>query len=240
MDEHFRTIRLPLSFADFNRLPRHAAYKYEYLGGEAVLTPRPRCYRAVLDLRPIADTEPAELQPLPADEILALDELFCAAFGRTQPLASLDADTALAAARACLGKTRYGGDGPLIESACFQAVGEQRGRPLGAILITLLPAEVLTDLWCYRWEEPPPPDAIARAIGCPHLTWVFVSPWEMRRGLATALLAAAVEELLRLGYRHLASTFLLGNDASTLWHWRCGFRMLAQDSALRQKLSKKQ
>lgn len=234
MDEHFRTIQLPISFADFERLPRNSAYKYEYYDERAVLTPRPRCYRAVLDLRPITDVEPVELRPLPPEEIPGLDELFRAAFARTQPLGSLNDDAALAAARACLEKTRSGGDGPLIESACFQAVSETQDGPCGAILMTLLPAEVLTDLWCYRWDGAPPLDAIERGIGCPHLTWVFVSPWEMRRGIGTALLAASAAELLRRGYRRLASTFLLGNDASTLWHWRNGFRLMAQESVWRR------
>ena len=39
-DDHFRRIELPLSIDEFHRLPRNSAYKYEYLGGRAVLTPR--------------------------------------------------------------------------------------------------------------------------------------------------------------------------------------------------------
>jgi L-amino acid N-acyltransferase YncA len=41
----------------------------------------------------------------------------------------------------------------------------------------------------------------------------------------TAPLNAAAREILAPGYRQLVSTFLLGNDASVLWHWRCGFRL---------------
>jgi hypothetical protein len=46
-------------------------------------------------------------------------------------------------------------------------------------------------------------------------------------------LAAAVRELLALGYTQLASTFLAGNDSSTLWHWRNGFQLLAYPGSLR-------
>ena len=49
------------------------------------------------------------------------------------------------------------------------------------------------------------------------------------------------EELLRVesnwldpaGYKELASTFLLGNESSTLWHWRMGFRLLAYPGSMR-------
>ena len=50
-DSHFRCIELHLPFDEFQRIPRNSAYKYEYFDGRAVLSPRPKCYRAVLDLR---------------------------------------------------------------------------------------------------------------------------------------------------------------------------------------------
>jgi hypothetical protein len=236
VDEHFRSIRLPISFDDYLRLPQNSAYKYEYIEGCALLTPRPKCFRAALDLQPITDVEAVEVRPLPPAEVPGFAELFRGAFARTQPFASLDDDAALAAARACLARTQRGDDGPLIERACFQSFDRRHEGPTGAILVTLLPEAFLHDLWCYRWEKPPPADALQRAIGCPHLTWVFVSPWEVRRGVATALFAASVRELLALGYRQLASTFLLGNDPSTLWHWRLGFRLLPFHSAMRREV----
>ena len=60
----------------------------------------------------------------------------------------------------------------------------------------------------------------------PHLTWIFVSPVDARQGVGTALLDVAVRALLRLEYTELASTFLLGNESSMLWHWRAGFKLL--------------
>ena len=36
MEEHYRCIELPITIAEFHRLPRNAAYKYEYLDGRAV------------------------------------------------------------------------------------------------------------------------------------------------------------------------------------------------------------
>ncbi len=101
-DDHFRRIELHLSFDEFHQLPRNSAYKYEYFDGRAVLSPRPKCHRAVLDLQPMTDVEPCDIRPLPADQIVDLADLFRAAFHRTQPFASLDEDAARKAARACL------------------------------------------------------------------------------------------------------------------------------------------
>ncbi len=63
------------------------------------------------------------------------------------------------------------------------------------------------------------------------MTWVFVAPLFTGEGVGTALLNAAVRQLLALGYTELASTFLAGNDSSMLWHWRQGFRLLAHPAS---------
>ena len=63
---------------------------------------------------------------------------------------------------------------------------------------------------------------------------MFVAPLSAGRGVGTALLHAAVRELLALGFTELASTFLLGNDSSMLWHWRAGFRLLTHSASRRK------
>jgi GNAT superfamily N-acetyltransferase len=226
----FRHLRLALSPDDFRALPRNAAYKYEYLDGEAWLTPRPLWYHAVLPLETFAPPEaPAEkvtLRPLGPDDWEGLYGLFAAALGRVQPFAGLDGPGRDAAVRACLDQTRAGGDGPLIGPACFVAAGDVPGAVCGAILVTLVPTADPAAGEPLRWGEPPPADAVERRLGQPHLTWVFVAPPLAGHGVGTALLAAAVRALLGLGYGELATTFLLGNESSTLWHWRNGFRLL--------------
>jgi len=236
-DDHFRCIELHLPIVEFHHLPQNSAYKYEYFDGRAVLSPRPKCHHAVLDLRLLSDVELCDIRPLPPGQIVDMADLFHAAFNRTQPFASLDKDDARRAARECLDKTASGGDGPLITAACFQAFAERFDGPVGAILITLVPHDNIDNWRSHTWKEPPPPDAVERRLGCPHLTWVFVSPWEGRRGVGTALLAASVRALMELGYPQLASTFLLGNDSSTLWHWRNGFRLQPLYSALRREFA---
>jgi GNAT superfamily N-acetyltransferase len=102
------------------------------------------------------------------------------------------------------------------------------------VLVTLLPATDPADWRSYHWPEPPPADCVARGLGRPHLTWVFVSPYYGGRGAGTALLHAAAKALRAKGYTEMASTFLLGNESSMLWHWRNGFRLLPHAHSLRR------
>src|SRR5207249_2766715 len=144
----------------------------------------------------------------------------------------LGEDERLMAAKKCLEQTRSGGDGPLLESACLVAVADAPEHLCGAILTTLIPMVDLSDADAnLRWEEKPPPMCVERRLGRPHLTWVFVSPFEAGHGIASCLLTAAVRELLTLGFNDLASTFLAGNEVSALWHWRNGFRLLGHPAS---------
>lgn len=239
--EWFRSLRLALTADEFHRLPRHAAYKYELIAGQVWLTPRPRWYHALLDLATFAappdagTSEKVRLRRLQADDWEDLPRLFAAAFRTVQPFGALGDEERRAAARDCVERTRTGGDGPLLESACHVAVADDRPGVCGAILPTLIPPGDLSDADVSPcWEQPPPIDCVERRLGRPHLTWVFVSPLQVGHGIASALLAAAVRELLALGFDDLASTFLAGNDASTLWHWRNGFRLLGHPSSWRE------
>ena len=242
IDRWFFGIELPLTFEEFEQLPTNPAYKYEYFGGKAWLTPRPKECHALLDLQtrggdPIDSAAMEELvwiRPLEATDWDGLDVLFAGAFDRIQPFASLGDLQRLEAARQCLQFTRDGGDGPLIEPACFVAVAAEDNHPSGAILVTLMPDLDLSKSFDLRWKEPPPPDWAQRLVGRPHLTWIFVDRWSREHGLGSSLLAAATGALRELGYRALASTFLVGNDASALWHWRNGFQLAGRPSSWRR------
>jgi ribosomal protein S18 acetylase RimI-like enzyme len=234
VDRWFFGIKLPLSIEDFRRLPTNPAYKYEYIAGKALLTPRPRECHALLDLRqpqegdranPPGTDDPVRIRRLEAADWGVLDQLFAGAFHRVQPFASLNDAQRLEAARQCLRYTREGNDGPLIEPACLVAVNEEDDDLCGAILVTLMPDVDLSTSFDLRWKEPPPADWAQRQVGRPHLTWIFISPLSREQGLGTALLAAATRALRELGYQKLASTFLVGNEASVHWHWRSGFQL---------------
>jgi GNAT superfamily N-acetyltransferase len=241
-DEWMPPLQLRMSFDKFHRLPRNSAYKYEYFDKRAWLSPRPRFFHGLLDLTQVApggldwpDRE-TEVRTLQAEDWVELPKLFAAAFRSRQPFGSLNDPERLAAADKCLARTRTGGDGPLIAEACYLAYHPQMERAVGAILITLLPANDPANADSYFWRQPPPEDWLQQRLGRPHLTWIFVSPVLAGKGVGTALLDVAGKALLRLGYRELASTFLLGNDVSMAWHWRNGFRLLTQPHSLRRPL----
>ncbi len=194
IDDWYSAIKLPLNLKQFHQLPRNAAYKYEYIEGDAWLSPRPKNGRAVLNLTsfspPIAEISGLEVagperitvRPLAADDWDNLPPLFAAAFNRVQPFASLGDKQRLLAAEDCMRHTRQSGDGAVIEPACFvAAAGDELA---GTILITR-----------------PDDDALGDEPSRPHLTWIFVAPMTIRQGVGSALLDAAVRELQRQGCR---------------------------------------
>lgn len=229
-DEWMPTIKMALSWEEYQQLPRNSAYKYEYLNGQAYLTPRAKHYHARLPLEPIElKPEPGlpdlKYRPVKAEDFPQMEKLFSAAFRTIQPFAGLDDDRRAEAARQALARTRTGGDGPWIEQASLLAETEE--RLVGVILITLVPPGDPCDSEDYRWNEPAPADAITRRLGRPHLTWIFVAPLKSGHGIGSALLGRSIQELLALGFTELFTTFIIGNDSSALWHWRNGFELLA-------------
>lgn len=231
-DEWMRGLQLFLSLEEFHQLPRHPAFRYEYFSGKVYISPRPRHYHALLDLEP---SEPplagVRVQPVSPSDWELLIPTFAGAFATVQPFAGLSTDLRREAATQCLTRTRSGGDGPWIAQASRTAWDGE--HLVGALLVTLLPNGDPCSWDCYQWDCEPPPSCVELRLGQPHLTWVFVSPQWSKTGVATALLAAAKAELLALGYTQLLSTFLLGNEASALWHWRCGFRLLPYPGSIR-------
>src|SRR6266849_7659314 len=235
------SLKLPITREQFFQLPRNPAYKYEYVDDHAYLSPRPKTYHAVLDVHPYATASTldgadasARLRPVVDADWDWMPELFAAAFHDLLPFGALDDGPREAAARACLERTRSGGDGPWIEQASFIASAGAEDDPVGAILVTLIPNADQTGGDICTWQEPPPPDCLERRLGRPHLTWAFVSPCAEGQGVGTALLSAAARALRALGYVDLTSTFLLGNHSSMLWHWRNGFRLLPYSGSRRE------
>jgi hypothetical protein len=242
LDRWFSVIKLPLSWRQFHRLPENPAYKYEYFDKAAWLSPRPKFYSARLELRAREGEVAAEIDAQEAVTFRRLEDrdwprlsrLFAGSFHDVQPFASLSDRQRLEASRECLRHTRTGGDGPIIGPACFVAVSGQRDRPVGAILVTLVPPVNLMDFWSLRWKTPPAPDSVERRQGHAHLTWIFVGPGHAGYGVGTALLARASRALIDLGYTELISSFILGNTSSMLWHWRSGFELLPYAGSLRR------
>src|SRR5437016_285565 len=136
-DQWMPMIQLPLTYEQFRQLPRNPAYRYEYLNGQAYLSPRSRHYHALLDLHAMASPlageggggnleEGVEIVRARAEDFAVLGPLFAAAFRSIQPFGSLDDETRGEAARQALERTRTGGDGPWIAQASFVARKEER------------------------------------------------------------------------------------------------------------------
>jgi GNAT superfamily N-acetyltransferase len=65
---------------------------------------------------------------------------------------------------------------------------------------------------------------VASGEGRARLDLLFVIPGQRRRGVASAMVAGAVEVLRKAGVKTLESSYVLGNTASEAWHRRFGFR----------------
>lgn len=229
-DEWMPTIELAMSLAQFEQLPRNAAYRYEYLNGTAHLSPRPKTMHATLDLTtyaiPHGDLPPVgeyAISAASADSHGELAELFADAFGQTQPFASLPEGTRLVAAEESLRRTFAGEEGPWLENASLFARRRECGTLVGAILLTLIPDGDPSEFNTYRWREPPAAGTLPN--GQPHITWIFTHPFFKGDGIGTNLLVVAIERLRAASYRRLLTTFIAGNDSSMLWHWRNGFQL---------------
>lgn len=233
MHDWYPRIEFPCSWETFLQLPRHRAWRYEYWNGLARISGRPHCGHALVSLyevglvvtSPRPDVEAMTSTVWPIAALLELTELFAAALATTSPGAQLSTETRITAARAQLERVISGADGLLIPQA-LRVIRAPTGEPAAAAIVTLFPEGDLTDFSDIEWSVSPPADALERAWGQPHLTWMVVDPVWARRGLATRLLREVAQELLAAGYQRLASTFLVGEVASMMWHWRAGFRLL--------------
>jgi GNAT superfamily N-acetyltransferase len=230
LEDWYRQIRLRVPFEQWQALPPFVGYKSEYIDGEAVWTPRPKSYNAVLDLSSDTGTEagpasddvsvravdPADWQVLPP--------LLAGAFDRIPPFCALDAAARVQAAEDCLQHTRKGGDGEFLGEMSVVATRTTDGI-VGALLVT-------------RWDAEKPHgvdsrDAATSPLTDAHITWVFVRRLEQGNGIATAMLRSVVARLRSAGFTRLYTTFLRGNESSMLWHWRTGFRLLRYEGSFR-------
>ncbi|SFJ11305.1 Acetyltransferase (GNAT) family protein [Planctomicrobium piriforme] len=231
----FLPVKFPLAWSEFRKLPRHPAYRFEYRRGHLQITGRPEYAHCTLPTSSTGENAPSPngsiriLKWNEFDSRARCDELFklfAAATARTLPYSILTPARREQAAVDLIGEALDGYDGPIIPTASQIAVDAATGNLVAAILMTLVAPGSWTDFTDPNWAQTPPADPIASRWGQPHLTWVFVSPDRQRRGLGQQLLTNARLALETLGYPALASTFLLGDHGSMLWHWKQGFELL--------------
>ncbi len=237
LNDWFTDLSFETDWETFRELPRHPAYRYEFKDDRCSISGRPVFFHAKRDLNCLIksncdhEENPWEISQIEHADCSELVHLFDRAFSRSAPFIHLSAARQLAAAQALLQRTQQGEDGPIFDAASLVIRDAKSQESLGAILITLVPSDDFINFNPEQWSQEPPADAVKNGWGQPHLTWIFIDPHVARQGLGKTLLRSSAQHLLDSGYTTLVSTFLSGNQASTLWHWKMGFQLLSHVSS---------
>jgi GNAT superfamily N-acetyltransferase len=195
-----RSQHLPMSFEEWELLPYQPGWKYEYWDGRAHITPNHQTAVTTAPVTPRPVNAPCALRPvLPEDQALLL-AVYMEAFADNQAYCDYTDTAFLDAARCDLRESFTGHRAPLLAAARVAVATEASGAPLvGAALLSH-----------------------DREYG-PMLDLLFIRSLWQRRGLATALVASAMNALHQAGEATLTSCYQLANTASQAWHRGCGF-----------------
>lgn len=188
---------IPMTIDEFHRMPHKLGWKYEYWGDAAHISPSHTAIATTtmaVTPRPVS-TDCLLRTPI-FEDIPDLIPVYVASFADTIDYCDWESAKIEWAAQRNL-TTFF--DGERGEPLPASRVAIQQGEVVGAALI------------------------VERVDGRPLLDLLFVAPHWQRRGIATALLAAALNALHAAGFEKLSSRYLLGNEQSRHWHQRSGF-----------------
>lgn len=191
---------------EYHLLPFEPGWKCEYWNGKAHYSPR---YHAVVTSVVVAprDVNADCLLRQPAEsDIEALTPVYVAAFGETIEYFGYSREQIAEAARRDLIHYFAGEHGQPTSASCLaMASGANTGGPK--------PDE----------ENLAGVAMVTSTANGPLLYLLFVAPQWHRRGLATAMVSTAINELHELGEKALTSKYHIGNEQSMIWHQRFGF-----------------
>lgn len=195
--------RLKMTLEEYHRLPFKPAWKQEFINGYLVETPRQVVVHTTIPVAPRAASSSVVLRPLADGDERALLPCFRSAFVNAFEYCDYSRKRFAESARQSLAHFFHGPFHrvlPASRVAVAPPGTRGAGKPIGAALL------------------------LAQDHGWALLDMIFVSPAWQRCGLATALAAAALNELAAAGdCETLVSRYQLGNDASEAWHHRFGF-----------------
>ncbi|HWL08853.1 MAG TPA: GNAT family N-acetyltransferase [Planctomicrobium sp.] len=231
----FVPVQLRMTREDFQKLPQHPAYRYDYTEGELHLSGCPVLRNCRIETRQKWTASQEDhltplhlavrgLQETPKDRVV---ELFRQAFRTSTPYCTLSSEKFEYAIQDHFQQVLSESSWPVVWEASHAVVHEETGEPVGVGLVTLVPSANWSDFTDPRWQEPPPEKALEARWGTPHLTWLFVSPDFQRCGIAAVLLSGIRKQLNRLGYPLLYSTVQVGDHGSQFWHWKQGFELIS-------------
>lgn len=190
-----------MSWEEFELMPWKLGWKCEYWDGRAHITPRQHAICVVVEVRPRL-MGPAMLRPVLVKDQQQLTSLFVQAFRDTIDYCDWSTKEIREAAGSSI-DTFFSG---------------QRGKPHASsrVAVRLTPRTKREQLVGAALIVEPAPKQ-------PLLDILFVSPRARRRGVASALVGTAMNELHRLGIKRLESTYVMGNEESRAWHHEFGF-----------------
>ena len=193
-----RSLHVPMTWKEWERMPWRFGWKHEYWDGHAHLTPRQDHVHALARPRPLAAT-PVRMpvRPVRPDDARGLIRTFVEAFEDGVEFCDWPVEEAREHARRNITDYFAGRRGrPLLEASRL-ALGEG-DRIIGASLLN-------------------------RRDAGPTLDLLMVRPGFRRRGIADALVGAAAAELYSQGETVLRSAYCVSNRESALWHQVFGF-----------------
>ena len=186
---------------EYHLLPFEPGWKCEYWNGKAHYEPR---YHAVVTTIAVGrrDVNADCLLRRPTEpDVEALMPVYVAAFGETIEYFGYSRAQIAEAARRDLAHYFSGQHGRPTSASCLavsSGANPDEENLVGAAMVT-------------------------STENGPLLYLLFVAPQWHRRGLATAMVSAAINELHELGEKALTSKYHIGNELSMSWHQRFGF-----------------
>jgi len=191
-----------MTLKEFELMPRKLGWKHEYWDGQAHITPSYRIVTTAVEIKPRSLPSPCRIQAVDKGDEAQLISAYFAAFSDTIEYCDWEPEESAAAARKDIQEFFAGKRGnPLPSSRVAVASQSEVAEEsiVGAALV------------------------IEKTDGQPLLDMLFVIPEWQRKGLATALVSAVINELYSAGMKRLVSRYLLGNNASQTWHRKFGF-----------------
>ncbi len=189
---------VPMSVEEYELLPFEPGWKCEYYDGQAHFTPRDHPVITTLRVASHPINTPCRLRPAQSADADKLIEAYVAAFGTTIEYCDYTDAKLEQAARRVLDEHFSG----------------ERGNPLAASRVAIDPHDA---------EKLIGAALLSAGQSSARLDLLFVHPAWHGRGVATALVAEAVNHLHLYGEARLMSRYHIGNDASRRWHQRFGF-----------------
>lgn len=180
----------------FELMPRKLGWKHEYWDGQAHISPRWQTVTVSCSVQPRSVSSPCPLRPIMESDEPQLVAAYIAAFSDSFDFCDWQPEKIISAAK----------------DDVRQILSGQRGRLLPASRVAIAKNNIVGAALITKKEGQPP-----------LLDILLVIPHWHRKGVATALVAAAHNELDAFGVKTLESRYLLGNEESRAWHGKFGF-----------------